>query len=87
MREIGVLDLKTNLSALLTELEKSGETVAITRNGHVIAQLVPQVRKRRFMTKESIDEHLRWLERTGREAEERGVAPITWEELRDGFRK
>lgn len=39
MREVGVLELKTHISAVLEELERSGEAITITRHGRPIAQL------------------------------------------------
>jgi len=39
MREVGVLEAKTHLSALLDAIEKDGETVIITRHGHAVAKL------------------------------------------------
>ena len=41
MREIGVLEAKTNLSALISEVETGGEPVLITRHGKPVAQLSP----------------------------------------------
>jgi len=42
MKEVGVLEAKTNLSALLAEIESTGEAVAITRHGKRIARLAPE---------------------------------------------
>lgn len=39
MREVGVLEAKTNLSALLDAVEATGESVMITRHGKPVAQL------------------------------------------------
>jgi prevent-host-death family protein len=41
MREVGVLEAKTHLSALLDSVERSGEPVVITRNGRPVAKLSP----------------------------------------------
>lgn len=41
MREVGVLEAKTHLSALLDAVERDGETVTITRHGRVVAKLSP----------------------------------------------
>jgi prevent-host-death family protein len=41
MREVGVLEAKTHLSALLDVVEKEGETVTITRHGRAVAKLSP----------------------------------------------
>lgn len=42
LKEVGVLEAKTNLSALLGEIERTGEPVAITRHGRRIARLSPE---------------------------------------------
>ena len=39
MREVGVLEAKTNLSALLDAVQETGEPVMITRHGKPVAQL------------------------------------------------
>ena len=39
MREIGILEAKTNLSALITQIEAEGEAVLITRHGKPVAKL------------------------------------------------
>ena len=41
MQTIGSFQAKTHLSEFLKQVEETGETIAITRHGHVIALLVP----------------------------------------------
>lgn len=41
MRVVNVHQAKTNLSALLAELEATGEEILICRNGRPVADLVP----------------------------------------------
>uniref|UniRef100_B0T1J2 Antitoxin n=1 Tax=Caulobacter sp. (strain K31) TaxID=366602 RepID=B0T1J2_CAUSK len=41
MREVGVLEAKTHLSALLDAVERDGEIVTITRHGRAVARLSP----------------------------------------------
>ena len=41
MRSVGVLEAKTNLSALLDEVETTGEAIVITRHGKAVARLSP----------------------------------------------
>lgn len=41
MRSVGVLEAKTNLSALLDAVE-AGEIVVITRHGKAVARLAPE---------------------------------------------
>lgn len=41
MKAVGILEAKTNLSALVSEVERTGEAIAITRHGKRIAELTP----------------------------------------------
>ena len=41
MKEIGLYEAKTNLSALVTEVSASGSTIALTKHGKVVALLTP----------------------------------------------
>ncbi|GAA0869954.1 type II toxin-antitoxin system prevent-host-death family antitoxin [Brevundimonas basaltis] len=42
MRSVGVLEAKTKLSALLDEVEATGEAIVITRHGKPVARLSPE---------------------------------------------
>lgn len=52
MRSVGVLEAKTNLSALLEEVETSGEAIVITRHGKAVARLTPERPGRRTPSSE-----------------------------------
>ena len=52
MREVGVLEAKTKLSSLLSEVERGGEEIIVTRYGRPIARLAPAVRRSRLPAKE-----------------------------------
>jgi len=41
MKEVGLYDAKTKLSALVAELETGGEPIALTRHGKIVAELHP----------------------------------------------
>lgn len=41
MQTIGSFQAKTHLSEFLKQVEETGETIAITRRGHVVALLMP----------------------------------------------
>jgi len=43
MREVGILEAKTHLSALVDSVERSGEDIVITRHGRRVARLTPDV--------------------------------------------
>ena len=40
MRQVGIRNLKTNLSGVLRDV-KAGETIEVTERGHVVARIVP----------------------------------------------
>lgn len=42
MKEVGVLEAKTTFSALLAEVERTGEPIVITRHGKRVARLEPE---------------------------------------------
>ncbi len=80
VREVGVLEAKTNLSALIDAVERGGEGVIITRHGKPVARLVATPPQRlsgeallaRF---DASHERLR--------AENPDIDKVTWEEILD----
>jgi len=89
MREVGVLQAKTNLSALLDEVEQGGEEIVITRHGKPVARLsaasseAPRARK---LSGAELSERFRLLrERISRETPE--IDKVTWEELKEDMRR
>ncbi|OQY43890.1 MAG: prevent-host-death protein [Desulfobacteraceae bacterium 4572_87] len=48
MKSVNVHEAKTTLSALLVQVEKTGERIFICRNGKPVADLVPHKRKDRI---------------------------------------
>jgi prevent-host-death family protein len=45
METVGLYDAKTKLSSLVSKVEKTGEKIALTRHGKVVAELVPATLK------------------------------------------
>lgn len=41
MREVGILQAKTSLSALIADVERTGEEIVLTRHGRAAAKIVP----------------------------------------------
>ena len=84
MRYVGVLEAKTQLSALLDAVEKQGEQVIITRHGKPIARLMPEVAT-------TADEHrlsgaeilLRSQALWSAQPADPDFDGLTWEELKD----
>ncbi len=50
MKKLNVHETKTNLSAILTKIEKDGEKYVICRNGNPVADIVPHKKKKRLKT-------------------------------------
>lgn len=48
MKTVNVHEAKTQLSALLAQIEESGETVRICRHGKPVADLVPHRKRNRL---------------------------------------
>ena len=82
MREVGVLEAKTQLSSLIEGIEAGGEEVVITRRGKPVARLsaVPPEPKRRYSGAELLAMSQALRERIARENPETGQ--MTWEELK-----
>lgn len=49
MKTLNVHEAKTQLSAVLTDIEERGEKYLICRNGTPVADLVPHVKKNRLV--------------------------------------
>jgi antitoxin (DNA-binding transcriptional repressor) of toxin-antitoxin stability system len=41
MKQVGIYELKTKISALVAEVEATGRGIALTKHGRVVAELVP----------------------------------------------
>ncbi len=86
MREVGLLEAKTHLSALVAEVERGGETIVITRHGKPVAELTPSAQAkeapvRRLSGPELAERFRKLRERISRESPE--TDNLTWEEIRD----
>lgn len=81
MRHVGVLEAKTQLSALLDAVEKTGEPVVITRHGKAVARLsveVPFADRPRRLTGEELLARSRAL----RAAQSPDPEPLSWEAMK-----
>ncbi len=91
MREVGILEAKTNLSSLVEAVDRDGEEVTITRHGRPVARLVSMrsselERPRRRKSGAELAEMFRALrERISRENPETDT--LTWEELKEDMRR
>ncbi|MBU4435118.1 MAG: type II toxin-antitoxin system Phd/YefM family antitoxin [Alphaproteobacteria bacterium] len=90
MREVGVLEAKTHLSALLDAIEKDGETVTITRHGRAVARLCPASEAsgpapRRASAAELTERFQALRERIA--AANPDAEGLTWEALKDDARR
>lgn len=41
MKQVGIYELKTKISALVAEVEATGQAIALTKHGRVVAEIVP----------------------------------------------
>lgn len=79
MRSIGVLEAKTSLSALLDEVQTSGETIVITRHGRPVARLTPEPRRRRLSGAELASRSQAFMAGQSADAD---WARMSWDELK-----
>lgn len=83
MRAVGVLEAKTNLSALLDEVETSGVAIIITRHGKPVARLSPEgafdLPRRRLSGHELAERARRFREAQKPDPE---FDRMSWEELK-----
>lgn len=84
MREVGVLEAKTHLSALLDEVERGREAIIITRHGRPVARLLPTEqdapRTHRPSGPEMVERFRALRERISQENPE--TDSLTWDELK-----
>lgn len=91
MREVGILEAKTHLSALVDSVERSGEEIAITRHGRRVARLTPDLQGENITRPRKLSGAE--LLRLSRELQARISAEnpesdkITWEELKRDMRQ
>ncbi len=84
MREVGVLEAKTHLSALLDHVEREGEEIVITRHGRAVARLAPPAPKhapRRLSGPELVARAIALQERISERSPETDT--LTWGELKE----
>ena len=81
MREVALYDAKNGLSALVQEVEDTGEEIVITRHGKPAARLGPVTRTPTLQERRAALHRLRAL-RDRLEAEGRGLEPVAWEQLK-----
>lgn len=79
MRTVGVLEAKTNLSALLDDVEATGEVIVITRHGKAVARLSPEPVARQSSVL-NVAERARAFR--DRQAPDPEWASLSWEELK-----
>lgn len=86
MREVGVLEAKTNLSALLDAVERTGESVMITRHGKPVARLIapnlPVAEQKRKLSGEELVAKLQAMQ-ARMVADNPGIMSLTGEALKE----
>ncbi len=81
MREIALYDAKNGLSALVQEVEETGEEIIITRHGKPAARLAPVELSPSQEQREAALERLRKLQEK-LALEGRGTEPVDWETVK-----
>lgn len=85
MREVALYDAKNGLSALVQEVEETGEEIIITRHGKPAARLAPVKRVPTPEERQAIWARLREL-RERIAANHPDAEPVDWETLKRGMR-
>ena len=82
MRRVGVLEAKTNLSALLDDVEATGEVIVITRHGKPVARLSSEreAEKPQRLSGRELAERARAFRE--KQAPDPEWAALSWEELK-----
>jgi prevent-host-death family protein len=85
MREVGVLEAKTHLSALLDAVEREGEEIVITRHGRPVARLINSAQEKprsvRLSGEELVQRATEFKNRLSQAHPK--LDALTWEELKD----
>jgi len=88
MREVGILEAKTNLSALVDAVDRDGEEIIITKHGKPVAQLSKPratARGRKLSGPELAEKFRQLREKIARDNPE--SLNITWEEMKEDMRR
>ena len=81
MREVGILEAKTHLSALVEEVERKGEEIIITRHGKPVAELRRPQAARRLSGEELMARFDALRARISAESPE--IDALTWDDIKD----
>lgn len=81
MREVGILEAKTHLSALVEEVERKGEEIVITRHGKPVAEL-RRAQPARHLGGEQLMARFDAL-RARLSAENPEIDALTWDDIKD----
>ncbi|MFZ4071863.1 MAG: type II toxin-antitoxin system Phd/YefM family antitoxin [Caulobacterales bacterium] len=82
MREVALYDAKNNLSALIAEIEASGEEIVITRHGAPAARLGPVVRAATPAERGELLARLAANRDAWAAAHPKAVQPVPWETVK-----
>lgn len=85
MREVALYDAKNGLSALVQEVEETGEEIVITRHGKPAARLAPVTRSLTLEERQEAWAKLRDL-RARIAANHPDAEPMDWESLKREMR-
>lgn len=81
MRQVGVLEAKTNFSSLVAEVVETGEPVTITRHGAAQVRMVPATKPKPSRSTHEIEAAVRRMQEITAAAERRGGPPIDFDQF------
>jgi prevent-host-death family protein len=84
MRQLGIREIKNNLSEILRELRESGESIEVTNHGQVVARLVPVSPPQ--LSQSEIDEIIADMDRVAAELGERWPKGVSVQDVLDDVR-
>ena len=82
MREVALYDVKNNLSALIAEVEATGEEIVITRHGAPAAKLSPVAKSLSSESRAAVLNRIAAERDAWARAHPEAAKPVAWEDVK-----
>jgi prevent-host-death family protein len=82
MREIALYDVKNNLSALIADIEATGEEIVITRHGAPAARLGPVAKVQTAVERAAVLARIAAERDAWARAHPQAARPVAWEDVK-----
>jgi prevent-host-death family protein len=82
MREVALYDVKNNLSALVAEVEATGEEIVITRHGAPAAKLSPVAKSMNSDERAAVLAQIASERDAWARAHPEAAKPVAWDEIK-----